>query len=142
MRVYVHPSLPFTSQGSTKTDNARITCTGGVLWSLLQGSQHSWLHACFVSSKTCCKLSAVLDTSEIPMYFVLWQDLHQLAAGLCCKAAANVLCLCWSWEQRRLRSPGGAWQLTNLNSFKQVLFPSTDWLNCPQATDNCLYKLN
>lgn len=30
---------------------------------------------------------------------------------------------------------------TNLNSFKQVLFPSTDWLNCPQATENCLYKL-
>lgn len=75
------------------------------------------------------------------MYFVLWQDLHQLAADLCCKAAANVLCLCWSWEQRWLRSPGGAWQLTNLNSFKQVLFPSTDWLNCPQATENCLYKL-
>lgn len=90
--VCVHPSQLFASQGSTKMDNARITCTEGVLWSLLEGSQSGWLHACFVSSKTCHKLSVVLDTSEIPMYFVLWQDLDQLAAGLCCKAAANVLC--------------------------------------------------
>lgn len=142
MCVCVHPSQPFTSQGSTKMDNARIMCTEGVLWSLLQGSQSGWLHTCFLSSKTCRKLSVVLDTSEISTYFVLWRDLDQLAAGLCCKAAANVLCLCWSWEQRLLWSLGAACQLMNLNSFKQVLSPSTNQLNCPQATENCLYKEN
>lgn len=138
-RVCVHPSQAFTSQGSTRMRNARITCGEGVLWSLLQGSRYGWLHMCFVSSKTCRKLSVVFGTSEIAMYFVLWQYLDQLAAGMCCKAAANALCLCggrWLW------SLGAAFQLMNLKGFKQVLSPSTNGLNCPEATENCLYEEN
>lgn len=119
-------------------DNARITCREVVLWSLLQGSRCGWLHACFVSSKTCHKLSVVLDTSEIPTYFVhakIWTSWLQV----CAAKRQLMFCACAGLGSRDGRRH---WVMMHVNGFKQVLPPPTDRLNCPQATENCLYKEN
>lgn len=86
--MYVNSRQLFANQGSTKIGQglSNVYRRGALVPAA--GKPEGWLHACFVSSKTCCKLSFVLDTSEILVYFVLWQDLaRDLAAiGAACES--------------------------------------------------------